>query len=106
MKRGDNTGRINSEGGEVTEPPRGSENQTKKKSDSRLGIEPRTIVYARWRIYYSPVFNSQPRHRFFLCLILTASRVFCDFLSFSINPLRVISSLHYIPIRLVKARVF
>ena len=41
-----------------------------------------------------------------ICLILTASRMFCDFLSFSFNPPRVISSLHYTPIRLVKARVF
>ena len=40
--------------------------------------------------------DSQPRHRFFLCLILTASRVLSDFLSFSINPPRVTSSLQYI----------
>ena len=43
---------------------------------------------------------------FFLCLILTASRVFCDFSSFSVIPPHVTSSLHDIPIRLVKARVF
>ena len=39
-------------------------------------------------------------------LVLTASRVFCDFNSFPTYPSGVISSLHYIPIRLVKARVF
>ena len=43
---------------------------------------------------------------FFLCLILPASLLFCEFLSFSINPPAVISFLYYIPIRLVKARVF
>ena len=56
---------------------------------------------------FLPLNDAEPPFpaKFFLCLILTASRVFCDFLPFSINLPRVISYLHYIPIRLVKARV-
>ena len=46
MKRGSNAGRINEKEEKVTEHPRGSENQTKKKSVSPEGIEARTTVLA------------------------------------------------------------
>ena len=48
LKRGGNAGRINWEGEEVTEHPWGSENQTKKKSVSRLGIN--VLISFSWLV--------------------------------------------------------
>ena len=64
---------------------RDEEMQVRKKGNSAETDDLKIIVMCeRTRVKCGPGFDSQPRHRFFLCLILTATRVFCDFSSFSI----------------------